>query len=182
LIVLVAVVIIKEAMFRFGRRAGDELNSIVVHVDAWHHRSDAITSLLAGIGIAIALIGGKGYESADDYAAVVAALIIARNGWALLNPAMQELMDASPETELIGHIKRIAEAQTHVEAVETCFVRKMGYDLFVDMHIEVLPEMTVLQAHAVAHAVKDAVRQEVPRVRDVLVHIEPSGFDRKRQA
>ncbi|MGV3774420.1 MAG: cation diffusion facilitator family transporter [Verrucomicrobiales bacterium] len=176
LIVLILVVIIKESMFRFGRRVGKELESLVVHGDAFHHRSDAITSLLAGIGISIALWGGPGYEAADDYAAIVAAMIIAWNGWSLLKPAMEELMDTSPETGMIGQIKGIASAQVHVEGVEKCIVRKMGYDLFVDMHIEVAPEMSVLQAHDVAHKVKDAVMAAMPRVRDVLVHVEPFGL------
>lgn len=171
--VLILVVIIKETMFRVGRKAGKELESLVMHGDAFHHRSDAITSLLAGIGITIALWGGPGYEAADDYAAIVAAIIIAWNGWSLLNPAMKELMDASPESDMIGEIKEIAAAQKHVEAVEKCIVRKMGYDLFVDMHIEVDPMMPVRDAHIIAHQVKDAVRAALPRVQDVLVHVEP---------
>ena len=155
-------------------RAAQSAGSSVVRTDAWHHRSDVITSLAAAIGISIALIGGKGYESADDMAAIVAAGIIAWNGWRLLRPALDELMDTAPDTTLVGEIKKAASMIPGVDRVEKCVVRKMGYHYFVDMHIEVAPEMTVERAHQIAHEVKDRVRQQVPPVRDVLVHVEPS--------
>src|SRR5580692_3278948 len=86
LIVLVAVIIVKEGMFRFVLGEAQSVDSTAVRADAWHHRSDAITSLAAAVGITIALIGGKGYESADDIAAIAAAAIIAFNGWLVLRP------------------------------------------------------------------------------------------------
>jgi cation diffusion facilitator family transporter len=144
-----------------------------VETDAWHHRSDAITSAAAFIGISIALIGGKGYESADNWEALVAAFVIAFNGWRLLRPAFNELMDRSPDRELIGKIRAVAETIPGVGGVEKCFVRKMGYQFFVDMHLEVDPQMTVKNSHRIGHEVKDRVRAEVPSVRDVLIHIEP---------
>jgi cation diffusion facilitator family transporter len=174
LLVLVAVVIIKEALYRFVLRESRSVESSAVRTDAWHHRSDAITSLAAGIGITVALIGGKGYESADNVAAIVAAGIIAWNGWRLLRPALDELMDASPQTEVIEQIRQIAATIPGVERVEKCIVRKMGYHYFVDMHVEVNPQMTVERAHAIAHDVKDKVRTQLPAVYDVLVHIEPA--------
>ena len=175
LLVLVAVIIIKEALYRFVLRESRSVDSSAVRTDAWHHRSDAITSLAAGIGITVALIGGEGYESADNVAAIVAAGIIAWNGWRLLRPALDELMDASPQTEVIEQIRQIAATIPGVERVEKCIVRKMGYHYFVDMHVEVNPQMTVEQAHGIAHEVKDQVRGQLPAVYDVLVHIEPIG-------
>jgi cation diffusion facilitator family transporter len=176
LIVLVAVIIIKEGLFRFALREAVSVDSSVVATDAWHHRSDAITSFAAAIGIIIALAGGKGFESADDWAAIVAACVIAWNGWRLLRPAMNELMDSSPNREIVDRIRAIAEAVAGVVRVEKCLVRQMGYQYFVDMHVEVDAQMTVLRSHEIAHLVKDNVRGQVPRVRDVLVHIEPSKF------
>ena len=175
LIVLLAVVVVKEILFRFALRTADDVDSAAVRADAWHHRSDAITSLAAGIGITVALVGGQGYESADNVAAIVAAGIIAWNGWRLLRPALDELMDASPQTEVIEQIRKIAATIPGVERVEKCIVRKMGYHYFVDMHVEVNPLMTVLRSHEIAHQVKDNIRQEIPTVYDVLVHIEPTG-------
>jgi cation diffusion facilitator family transporter len=176
LAVLVIVVIVKESLFRFVRRVGISAGSSAVQTDAWHHRSDAITSLAAGTGISIALIGGKGYEQADDWAAIVAALVIAWNGWRLLRPALNELMDKAPQGELIQQIHEIAQSIPGAARVEKCFVRKMGYHLYVDMHLEVDPQMTVQHSHDIAHQVKARIRENMPSVRDVLVHIEPTGL------
>ena len=175
LAVLIIVILIKEFLFRFVLKEGTALDSSAVSADAWHHRSDAITSLFALVGISVALWGGKGYESADDYAAILAAGVIAFNGWLLFRPAMDELMDIAPSTEFVEKIRAIAEATSEVVRVEKCRVRKSGFEYLVDMHIEVHPEMTVDRAHAVAHAVKDDIQRQVPTVRDVLVHIEPAG-------
>ena len=173
LLVLLAVVAVKEGLFRFVMREGTSVDNSVVRSDAWHHRSDAITSLAAAIGITVALIGGPGYESADDVAAIVAAGIIASNGWRLLRPAMDELMDAAPDEHVREDVRNIARTIEGVADVEKCLVRKMGYHLYVDMHVEVDPGMTVQQAHDIAHEVKNQVRRQLPRVNDVLVHIEP---------
>jgi cation diffusion facilitator family transporter len=174
LIVLVAVIIVKEGLFRFALREAVSVDSSVVATDAWHHRSDAITSFAAAIGIIVAIAGGKGFESADDWAAIVAACVIAWNGWRLLRPALNELMDSSPNREVVDRIRIVAEAVSGVSRVEKCLVRQMGYQYFVDMHVEVDAQMTVLRSHEIAHLVKDNVRAQVPRVRDVLVHIEPT--------
>lgn len=176
LAVLVAVVLIKELLFRFALREAQAVDSSAVHSDAWHHRSDAITSMAAGIGITIALIGGKGFEAADDWAAIVAACVIGWNGLRLLRVALSELMDKSPGGELAQKVRQAAEIIPGVEGVEKCFVRKMGYHYYVDMHVEVDPQMTVQQSHDIAHDVKDKIRAEFPSVRDVLVHIEPRNI------
>ena len=156
-------------------REGISVESSVVRTDAWHHRTDAITSLAAGIGITVSLIGGKGYGVADDAAAIAAAGIIAWNGWRLLRPALDELMDASPGRAVVEDIKKVAATIAGVAHVEKCIVRKVGYHLFVDMHLEVDPQMTVQRAHEIAHDVKDTVRNALPAVSDVLIHIEPAG-------
>jgi len=182
LLILLAVIALKEWLFRFVLRESSQVDSSAVHTDAWHHRSDAITSFAAAIGITVALIGGKGYEAADDVAAIVAALIIAWNGWRLMRPAVNELMDRAPSRELIERMRRIAQTVPGVEAVEKCLVRKMGYLYYVDMHVEVDPQMTVQRSHEIAHDVKDKIRQEIHPVRDVLVHIEPSTREVKSKS
>jgi cation diffusion facilitator family transporter len=173
LIVLIVVIAVKETLFRFVLRESETVSSSAVETDAWHHRSDAITSAAAFLGISISLVGGKGYEAADNWAAVAAAAVIAWNGWRLLRPAFNELMDRSPDRELIKKIRTAAEKIPGVDGVEKCFVRKMGYQFFVDMHVEVDPHMTVETSHRIGHDVKDKVRAEIPSIRDVLVHIEP---------
>jgi cation diffusion facilitator family transporter len=179
LAVLLVVVVVKESLFRFALREATAVDSTAVRSDAWHHRSDAITSVAAGIGITVSLVGGKGYEAADDWAAIAAACVIAWNGSRLLRPALNELMDRSPNREVIEQIRRAAETIPGVEGIEKCLVRKMGYQYYVDMHVEVDPGMTVQRAHEIAHDVKDKVRSEIPSVRDVLIHIEPQKENAK---
>jgi cation diffusion facilitator family transporter len=174
LVVLVVVIFTKEGLFRYILRESISLESSAVQTDAWHHRSDAITSLAAAIGISVALLGGRGYESADNVAAIVAAGVIAWNGWRMLRPALNELMDRAPGREMIERIRQIAQSVEGVEAVEKCLVRKMGYQYYVDMHIEVDPRMSVQRSHEIAHEVKDRIRERLRNIRDVLIHIEPA--------
>ncbi len=182
LLVLLSVIGIKEGLFRFVARESSAVQSSAIRTDAWHHRSDAITSLAAAIGISVALFGGPRFASADDVAAIVAAGIIGWNGWRLLRPALSELMDRAPSREIVERVRHVAERSPEVVRVEKCRVRKMGHQLYVDIHIEVDPKMTVERAHEVAHAVKDRVCAQLPRVRDVLVHIEPARGGEARPA
>jgi cation diffusion facilitator family transporter len=179
LVVLMVVIVVKELLFRSVLKTSEQVESTAVRTDAWHHRSDAITSAFAFMGIGLALLGGIRWQSADDIAAILAAGVIGFNGWRLLRPALSELMDTSPELEWRSRIYRIAEATPDVVRVEKCIVRKMGFEYFADMHLEVDPLMTVSAAHLVAHNVKDNIRGELPQVRDVLVHIEPARSQHK---
>ena len=110
LVVLVLVVITKEFLFQFVIKTAKRAKSTAIQADAWHHRSDAITSLAAFVGISIALIGGKGYECADDIAALFACGLIGYNGWRLLMPAFYELMDTAPPEEVRAQVRSAAEA------------------------------------------------------------------------
>ncbi|MCC6695302.1 MAG: cation transporter [Candidatus Hydrogenedentes bacterium] len=175
LAVLVVVVATKETLFRVASRIGASINSTAVKSDAWHHRSDALTSAAAFVGISVALIGGKGYEAADDWAALFACIIIGFNGLRLLRPGLGEIMDSAPDPSIEQEVRRIALTVKGVESLDVCWVRKMGFDFFVDLHVEVKGDMSVRDGHDVAHRVKDAVRANNPHVRDVLIHIEPKG-------
>jgi len=174
LAVLVVAILVKEGLFRYIRRESVSVGSAAMQADAWHHRSDALTSLAAAIGISVALLGGKGFEAADDIAAMFAAAVITWNGWRLLRGALNELMDRSPSHEVIDRIRHTAASVGGVSRIEKCLVRKMGYDYYVDMHVEVDPQMTVQRSHQIAHEVKDQVRRRVPNVQDVMIHIEPA--------
>jgi cation diffusion facilitator family transporter len=173
LVVLVVVVATKELLYRYVRRAGDELDSTSLRGDAWHHRSDAFTSVAAFIGISIALIGGNGYESADDWAALAACGFIAYNGVRLLQPALDEVMDASVPRPVEDRVRAIAGAVTGVVAIEKCRVRKSGVRLLTDIHVIVDGDLSVREGHAIAHRVKDALIEGELPVLDVVVHIEP---------
>lgn len=174
LIVLVAVVITKELLFRFVIKVGETLDSISVKSDAWHHRSDAITSGAAFIGISIALIGGKGYEQADDYAALFASIIIIINAFRLFKPAFYEIMDTSPPVHILDEIKTAASKVDGVSGIDKCFVRKMGLEFFVDIHVIVDRNLPVHTGHLIGHNVKDELMKFNPKISDVLVHIEPT--------
>ncbi len=177
LIVLVAVVITKELLFRFVIKVGETLDSISVKNDAWHHRSDAITSGAAFIGISIALIGGKGYEQADDYAALFASIIIIINAFRLFKPAFYEIMDTAPPMHILDEIKIAASKVDGVVGIDKCFVRKMGLEFFVDIHVIVDRNLPVHIGHLIGHNVKDELMKFNPKISDVLVHIEPTPIN-----
>jgi cation diffusion facilitator family transporter len=174
LLVLAVVVLVKEVLFRYIHRAGESAKSVAIKNEAWHQRADAITSILAFVGISVALIGGPGWESADDWAALLASGIIMFNAYLLLRPAVAELADTAPGMELRDQVCAVALSVPGVVALDKCIIRKMGFDYYVDLHVIVDSEMSVRQGHQVAHAVKDALRTSHPQVADVLVHIEPS--------
>lgn len=173
LLALLVVVCTKEILFRYVFQVGESVSSTAVKTDAWHHRSDALTSLAAFLGISIALIGGKGYESADDWAALAASAVIAFNAYRLLHPALGELMDAAPSGDIEAQVRRIADATEGVLCAEKCLVRKMGLDYHVDLHLVVSGDISVREGHAIAHQVKEAIRAENPRIMDILIHVEP---------
>ncbi len=173
LIVLVAVVLVKETLFRRVFRVGEEEESIAVKSDAWHHRSDAITSVAAFIGISIALWKGEGWESADDWAALVAALVIAINALILLRPAVFDLMDRAPEPDIVERVRLAALAVPDVMAIEKLKVRRAGTGLYVDLHVQSDPNLSLHAAHIVSGKVKSAIRGSVGRVHGVLIHMEP---------
>jgi cation diffusion facilitator family transporter len=173
LFVLLGVVLIKEGLFRFVGNIGAEIESGAVQTDAWHHRSDAITSAAAALGIGLSLVGGPRFSSADEWAAIFASGIIAFNGWRLLRAPLAELMERVPTEDVTGQARRIAMQVPAVRGVEKCHARQLGYAFVLEMHVEVDDTMTVGQAHVVAHRVQDAVRAALPRVSKVTVHIEP---------
>jgi cation diffusion facilitator family transporter len=173
LVVIAVVVVVKEVLSRKIRRVGKETGSNAVRADAWHHRSDAITSAAAFIGIGVALWGGPGWEPADDWAALVAAAIIAFNGVLLLWPAIQDLMDRMPEELSVEQIAAAAEGVDGVLALEKLRVRRVGTEYFVDLHVQAEPTLPLRDAHILSGKVKGAIRSAIPRVAGVLVHMEP---------
>jgi cation diffusion facilitator family transporter len=171
LVVLVAVVVVKEVLFRTVLRVGLEVDSAAVRADAWHHRSDAITSAAAFVGIAVAL--ATGVPQADDWAALVAAAVIAANGALILRPALADLMDEAPLPERLARIERVAREVPGVLATEKLRVRRAGLALLVDLHVQADPELSLHEAHVLSGKVKSAIRDHDPAVEAVLIHMEP---------
>ncbi|QED36883.1 cation transporter [Antarcticibacterium arcticum] len=173
LIVLAVIVIIKEIFYRFVSKKGEETKSTSLKADAWHHRSDAITSLMAFIGISIAIFMGDGYETADDWAALFASGFILYNAYLILRPALGEVMDEHMHDDMIENIREISMTVEGVVDTEKCYVRKMGMAFIVDLHIAVDAEISVKKGHDIAHEVKDRLLNELPEIADVLIHVEP---------
>jgi cation diffusion facilitator family transporter len=174
LVVLIVAVIVKETLYRYVIRFGRNVESTAVQTDAWHHRTDAITSIAAFVGISVALIGGEPWQSADDWAALFACALIGANGYRLLRPALYEIMDTAPGGKIVRSIRRAARSVPGVIEVEKCRVRKMGLDFYVDLHVGVKDSISVREGHEIAHQVKAAIQENDSRVADVLVHIEPA--------
>jgi len=173
LVVLGAIILIKEGMFRFILKVGQDIQSNSLQSDAWHHRADAITSLTAFIGISIALIGGKGYEQADDWAALIGCCFIFYNGVRLLAPALDEVMDAAASPEIEAAVRDIASKVEGVRQVEKCRVRKSGVGLQMDLHVQVDGDLPVSRGHEISHQVKDSLMASRLTIHDVVIHIEP---------
>ena len=175
LIILIVVIVAKEILYRFVLKTGNEINSGAVKADAFHHRSDAITSAAAFIGISIGLIGGPGYEVADDYAALFAGIVIVINACLIARPAIGELLDEELDPKLNHEIVAIALQVDKVDRVEQCRIRKMGSSKIADLHIWVDKDLTVREGHRISHEVKDLIQQRYPIFGDVMIHIEPTA-------
>src|SRR5690554_855283 len=173
LYVLGAIIIWKEISYRKVMRSADKLNSTVLKADAWHHRSDAVTSIAAFVGISIALILGEGFEVADDIAALFAAGFILYNSYRIFRPALGEVMDEHRYDELENEIRKVSLTVPGVIGTEKCLVRKNGMYYLVDLHALVNAEISVKEGHRIAHDLQDTLIEAIPNIDKVLVHIEP---------
>jgi cation diffusion facilitator family transporter len=174
LYVLGGILIWKEASFRFVLRKSKLTHSSALKADAWHHRSDAITSVAAFIGISIALYFGKGYESADDWAALFASGLILYNCYGIFRPALAEIMDEHLYEDVIKSIREVSVKVPGIVDTEKCFVRKSGMKYHVELHATVDGNISVRAGHDLAHNLKDTLRNEIPELGHVLIHIEPA--------
>jgi cation diffusion facilitator family transporter len=178
LAVLVTVMIIKWILSRRVAAVSAEIGSSAVKADAAHHLSDAITSAAAFIGISLALVGnrvwgGRGWASADDWAALVASCVIAFNGVSMLRAALHDLMDKMPGEEITTPIRDAALSVPGVRAIEQLHVRKAGMAYRVTLHVQADASLPLHEAHVLGGRVKSAIRAASPQVNYVLVHMEP---------
>ncbi len=173
LLVLVPVIVTKERMFQWMRARGRETGSLAVIADAWHQRSDVVTSVAALTGIIVAWVGGPAWSHADSWAAMAASLWLVGTGLWLLGPTLHELMEGSVDPALLDFIYETSRSCPGILGVDKVWVRKLGMRLMVDLHVEVDPGSSVQEGHRLAHEVKDKLQAELPQVRDVMVHVEP---------
>lgn len=173
LYVLIVTIILKELLYRYSNKVSVSTESTALKVDSWHHRSDSITSIFAFIGISLALYFGKGYENLDDYAALLASIVIAFNGMLLLRPSLLELIDTAPNPKILEEIRDVAMQVEGVLGTHKCLIRKLGFDYYIDLDILCNPELTIREGHDIAHAVGKAIQEKLQFVTKVLVHVEP---------
>ena len=173
LFVLGGIIIWKEYSFRVVMKKSIQTNSSALKADAWQHRSDAITSVAAFVGITFALFMGKGYESADDWAALLASGFIIYNGYLIFRPALGEIMDEHVYDDLVDNIRAVSQTVAGIIATEKCFIRKAGMVYHVDLHAIVDSNISVRKGHDLAHKLKDTLKEEIPQLGHILIHIEP---------
>jgi cation diffusion facilitator family transporter len=174
--VLLGVVAIKLLMSRYFGKVGAEIKSTAIKADAWHHLSDAITSGLAFVGITVGLATRN--AAADDWAALCASPIILFNGVRQLRAPILELLDTAPSTNLEEEVRRVSKIVPVVAGLEKCFIRKMGFKYYVDLHVVVDGRMSVTDGHRIGHEVEAAIEALQPKIAKVLVHVEPTAETR----
>jgi cation diffusion facilitator family transporter len=174
LIVLSAIIVWKEYSFRVVIKRSIQTNSSSLKADAWHHRSDAITSVAAFIGISVALFLGNGYEAADDWAALFASGIIVYNSYKIFRPALGEIMDEHLYDDLVVQIREVSLEVKGILGTEKCLIRKAGMKYHVDLHATVDSTITVKEGHDLAHKLKDTLQERITELGQVLIHVEPN--------
>jgi cation diffusion facilitator family transporter len=170
LLVAVISVLSKELIYQYTARAARRLRSKMLHANAWHSRSDAISSIIVVIGVVATMLG---YPSFDALAAVAVALMVAKIGWDLLWQSLQELIDTALDPE---RVEAIRETIMAVDGVRTCHMlrtRHSGSDALVDVHIQVDPALSVSEGHQIGEAVRWRLIKTIDDVSDVTVHIDP---------
>jgi len=181
LLVLVPVIFVKERMFHWMWARGKRIGSLSVVADAWHQRSDVVTSVAALTGIIVAWVGGPAWNHADSWAAMLASVWLVGTGLWLLGPTLHELMEGSVDPALLEFIRETSQSCEGIKGIDKVWVRKLGMRLMVDLHVVVDPDISVIEGHRLAHEVKAKLQRELPQVRDVMVHVEPYANGRKKE-
>jgi len=173
LIVLMGIVLWKELSFLYIRSKAKRLQSSILDAEAWHHRADSISSIFALIGICLAWLLGPEFAWLDEAAALVSAFILLFNAYRIFKKAFSEFMDEDLYQPMAKRILEIGDELPFIEGIPTCRIRKLGARYFVDLHIWVNPVISVSEGHAHAHALKDKIKNQMPLIEDVLIHVEP---------
>lgn len=173
LLILGGIIFWKEVSFRIVMKKGQETNSTSLKADAWHHRSDAITSVMAFIGISIAILFGKGFETADDWAALLASAFILYNSYLIFRPALGEIMDEHLNDDLLDEIRKESNNVKGILGTEKCFIRKAGMKYHLDLHAIVDGDIPVKEGHEISHKLMDHLRNKIPNLGYIIIHIEP---------
>lgn len=165
-------IVVKELMFRYTVKVGTKTGSPSVIANAWHHRSDALSSVASFIGIGAAM---GGWEIFDPLAAIIVTALIVKAGWGISMDSFRDIIDTAVKKDVRDNIIRAALNVPGALNYHDLKTRKTGSEILVDIHIEVDSKMNVFDAHNIADSVRDAIMTRVQNVADVLVHIDPEG-------
>ncbi len=163
-------IMIKELLYRYNMRMSVKFNSSALKADAWHNRSDAITSVAALIGIGGAQIG---FPVLDPLGALVVSFLILKVGIDIYLNSIKELIDTAPTPHLIKEIERIIFETEGIENVHDIKARHHGSDIFVDIKVCVKGDRTVAEGHHYAGVAKHQVLRDLPEIKNVLIHVNP---------
>lgn len=170
LVVAAVSVVAKEAIYHYTMHAARKLRSRLLRANAWHSRSDAISSIIVFVGV-LGTMAGLDYL--DAIAAIGVAFMIAKIGWDLAWHSIRELIDTSLDEERVGQIRESIKAVGGVDALHMLRTRRMGPDALVDVHIQVQPKLSVSEGHQISEMVRQQVIEDIEEVTDVMVHIDP---------
>ncbi|KAA1260383.1 Ferrous-iron efflux pump FieF [Rubripirellula obstinata] len=165
--------ITKEIIYRYTRRVAGKLDSTALKAAAWDHRSDAIGSGLVAVSLLSAPLLGPLAPWVDPIAAICVCGVLVFTGVRIFSHAARELMDQQADSEMVNLARQIAGSVDQVQDVEKLRIRKSGLEYFAEIHIQIDGNLSVSTGHRIGHKVKDRLLAEMPRVRDVHVHIEP---------
>ncbi|WP_431067532.1 cation diffusion facilitator family transporter [Methylotuvimicrobium sp.] len=163
-------VLTNEWLYQYTKRIAKQTRSKLLLANAWHHRSDAISSIVVIIGVAGVWVG---YEYADAVAAAIVALMVAKIGLSLVIQSVKELVDTSLPESLIREIRRVIKTTPGVRGIHLLRTRQMGEDAYIDAHIVVDARISVSEGHMIGDAVRQNLKAEFDDVVDVLVHVDP---------
>lgn len=163
-------IVAKEGLYHYTQRAARRTHSSMLEANAWHHRSDALSSIVVVVGISAQLMG---VAYMDAVAAIIVAAMVSWIGVRLARKALYELIDTSLEAELIGGVRALMQANPSVVGVHNLRSRSMGGLGYLDAHIEVDSDLTVSEAHYIAHRIEHKVKKAFPKIIDVQIHIDP---------
>ncbi|SFS03703.1 cation diffusion facilitator family transporter [Anaeromicropila populeti] len=170
LVAAVISIVVKEWMFWFTRSAAKKINSGALMADAWHHRSDAFSSVGAFVGILGARLG---FPVLDPIASIVICFFIGKASFDIFKDAVDKMVDASCEQELIDKMQEVVLAQEGVEGVDEIKTRLFGAKIYVDVEIAAKGDLTLNESHQIAEKVHNAIEKEFVTVKHCMVHVNP---------
>jgi cation diffusion facilitator family transporter len=171
---LIVSAVVKGGLATLKFRYGKKLDSAALIADAWNDWTDIVSATTALLAVGLTLVDPQRFHAADHFGAFAVGLIVIFTGLRVSRDTAYQLMDTMPDESRINTIRSVAQSVPGVRGVEKCFARKTGLKYHVDLHLEVDPNITVRESHDIATQVRIHIKESLPWVADVLVHVEPA--------